>query len=208
MSRILFTADQHLFHKGAILLAKRPFDTIEKMNRHMIECWNAVVRPDDDVYHLGDISFGRAGETVGILKELYGTIYLIPGNHDRWLDDYDNELAGHLNFLPALTKLKFNHTSIWLSHYPLRCWEGSFKGAMHLYGHTHGTIETERLPRSMDIGVDSVGYYPLYIGDVWAKLDKEPAIPEEARIRDEEDAKLLTKDWKLWEKRWRADEQI
>ena len=202
MSRIFFTADQHFFHTKANLLANRPFDTLDKMNSHMIMCWNAVVRPDDAIYHLGDISFGKAGETIGILKGLNGTIYLIPGNHDRWLDHYDNELGSKLNFLPDLTKMNFNHTKIWLCHYPLRCWEGNFKGAMHLYGHTHGEMENQRLPRSTDIGVDAVGYYPLYIGDVWAKLDKEPIIPEEARIRGEEDAKILAESWKLWEKRW------
>lgn len=202
--KIFFASDHHFWHKGINKLAKRPFDDLALLNRHMISCWNAVVTPRDHVYHLGDLSFGELGETLGIVKGLNGFISLIPGNHDRWLDDLTNELEGKLEVLPPLWKVNYNHTRIWLCHYPLRCWEGSFHGAMHLYGHTHNQIEKDRLPRSMEVSVDAVGFYPLYIADVWAKLDKEPILPEEVRVtpRDEEQTERenAMAIWRTWQK--------
>lgn len=200
--RIFLTADQHWFHKRIFELAPRPFTDVETMGKSMIAEWNAVVGLRDTVHHLGDISFGDIGETLGIIGALNGNIKLIPGNHDRWLEDYNEELGEKLILMPQVYRLKFNKTKIWLSHFPLRAWDGSFRGAMSVYGHTHGEIESQRLPRSMDVGVDAIGFRPLYIGDVWARLDKEPIIPEEARIRGDEDAKLLAKSWKLWKKAW------
>ena len=172
------------------------------MDRKMIQAWNETVRPLDTVYHLGDISWGSADDACNIILQLNGWIKLIKGNHDRWLKDAPDEIftSGKIEMLSDIYKLKYNKTKIWLCHYPLRSWEGNFKGAMHLYGHTHGNIEPERLPRSMDVGVDSAGIYPLFIGDIWTRLNKDPIIPEEARIRDAADDEQLRKEiarWKL-----------
>lgn len=198
--KIFITSDSHFCHEGTVILKARQAKNAAEMDRKMIEAWNAVVRHNDTVYHLGDLSWNTAENTCNIIWQLAGNIYFIKGNHDRWLKYAPDELfiSGKLTLLPDIHRIKYNKTSIWLSHYPLRCWEGSFKGAMHLYGHAHGNIEPERLPRSMDVGVDAAGIYPLYIGDIWAKLDKEPMLPEEARIRDSKDNEQLRKELTRW----------
>ena len=193
------SADHHLGHAGIIGLAKRPFDDIDHMNEELIAAWNSVVRPADEVFHLGDLISERdIDKALVLLMRLNGTIYLIPGNHDRFLRDLDeeNRPSVKLELLPPLFRLNYNHTKIWLSHYPLRAWEGSFKGALHLYGHTHNTLEADRLPRSMDVGVDARGYYPLSVDEIWRKLSKEPIIPEEALVRGDKEALELSKTWK------------
>jgi calcineurin-like phosphoesterase family protein len=186
MSRIFLTADQHWNHAGIIRLANRKFDDINHLNEHMISEWNSVVRAGDDVYHLGDFT-RDLDDALALLLRLNGRISIIPGNHDRWIRDLeeDNRLSVDLTILPPLARLNFNHTQIWISHYPLRAWEGSFKGSMHVYGHTHNTLEADRLPRSMDIGVDAVGFRPLSIEAIWRRLDKDPILPEEQRIRND-----------------------
>jgi calcineurin-like phosphoesterase family protein len=186
LSKIWITADQHWNHAGIIRLANRKFDDINHLNEHMISEWNAVVRAGDDVYHLGDFT-RDLDDALALLLRLNGRISIIRGNHDRWIGDLeeDNRLSVDLTILPPLARLNFNHTKIWLSHYPLRAWEGSFKGSMHVYGHTHNTLEADRLPRSMDIGVDAVGFRPLSIEAIWRRLDKDPILPEEQRIRND-----------------------
>lgn len=52
------------------------------MNETMIERHNALVKPDDIVWHLGD--FAMDDRMVSpFLKRLNGTKILIPGNHDK-----------------------------------------------------------------------------------------------------------------------------
>ena len=180
------TADQHFSHMGIITLAARPFSSVNEMDEHMIEQWNAVVRRDDEVYHLGDIT-RDVSKLATILPRLNGNISIIPGNHDRWVKkmDEDNRLSIDLTILPLIVILNHNHTNMWLSHYPLRAWVGSFNGAMHCYGHVHGALNKERLPRSLDVGVDSIGYRPISIEAAWRRLAKDPILPEEERIRNE-----------------------
>jgi calcineurin-like phosphoesterase family protein len=57
MTNVYFTADQHFGHAGIIGLCKRPFRSVEEMDEAMIANWNAVVGPDDEVWHLGDFAY-------------------------------------------------------------------------------------------------------------------------------------------------------
>lgn len=78
---VFLTSDTHAGHVNVINFCKRPFATVAEMNQAMIDRWNSVVCPDDDVYHLGDFAFGPA-----VVREfaaaLNGRIHLCLGNHD------------------------------------------------------------------------------------------------------------------------------
>ena len=53
------------------------------MNEAVTAAHNAVVRPGDLVYVLGDLFVkGTAEQAMGIRKRLNGNIYAIEGNHD------------------------------------------------------------------------------------------------------------------------------
>lgn len=57
---------------------------MQEMNETMLERWNAVVRPEDDVYCLGDFAFqSRDYELEMLLAQLNGRIFYIKGNHDK-----------------------------------------------------------------------------------------------------------------------------
>jgi calcineurin-like phosphoesterase family protein len=180
------TSDQHWGHSNIIMLsAWRSFKDVDHMNEHMVEAWNKRVGPEDTVYHLGDI-FWHKDVALKILPRLNGNIKLILGNHDWWWDELGVfekiQVEKKIEIIPPRTRVNINKTKIWLDHYPLRCWEGSFNGAMHLYGHVHNTIDSERLPRSMDISVDAAGYEPWTLEEVWETLSKDKIMPEEQRI--------------------------
>lgn len=53
------------------------------MTAAMIAKWNAVVRSEDKVFHLGDFSFLNKERTQAIVSQLNGYKILILGNHDR-----------------------------------------------------------------------------------------------------------------------------
>ena len=81
---IFLESDSHYFHSKIIEYCNRPFKTAEKMNNTLIECHNSVVSKEDEVYHLGDFSFGNLDQTKQILKKLNGKHHLIIGNHDKF----------------------------------------------------------------------------------------------------------------------------
>ena len=47
-----FTSDHHFGHAGALGLYERPFASVAEMDRQMIDRWNSVIGPDDEVRHL------------------------------------------------------------------------------------------------------------------------------------------------------------
>ncbi len=184
--KTFITSDQHWGHANIIQLsAWRSFEDVNHMNEHMVLAWNKRVNQGDTVYHLGDI-FWHVDVARAILPRLNGKIKLIRGNHDWWLDEIvtrsEGDMWSKIEVIDPISRLNFNETKIWMCHYPFRVWEGSFRGAMMLYGHCHGTIEKDRLPRSMDMSVDVSGYEPWTAEEVWEHLSKDKIMPEELRI--------------------------
>lgn len=158
----LFTSDSHFGHQ--LMLKFRPFSTVEEMDEHLIEMWNAVVRPDDIVWHLGDFSCHDEARTKQIFNRLPGRKRLILGNHDVHGDGSVRKSLRGLAWDQPPThyaEVKIDGERIALHHYAMRTWSASVHGSWHLYGHSHG-----RLPaygRSRDCGVDcpDTGYGPM-----------------------------------------------
>ena len=81
---------------GIIALGKRPFPDRDSraMDEGLIGLWNARVRPDDDVWHLGDFAFGAKGARLrAIFERLNGNKRLVRGNHDSHAGDPPASLA-------------------------------------------------------------------------------------------------------------------
>jgi len=115
------------------------------MNEALIENWNSVVNPTDEVIYLGDFSLAfRPIET--ITPRLNGVKFLVPGNHD-FCHSY------HKRSRSAINQLK------WISRYQDNGWT-------ILPECTH-TIETDE--------IDSIkirfSHLP-YLGDIPTEFDK------------------------------------
>jgi calcineurin-like phosphoesterase family protein len=76
-----FTSDQHFGHKNILHHCARPFPDLDRMHAELIDRHNAVVAPEDDVWHLGDFSLDER-LVRGFLRRLHGTHRLVAGNHD------------------------------------------------------------------------------------------------------------------------------
>ena len=173
---IHFTSDTHFGHSSAA--HHRGFTgDVAAMNDALIHSWNHVVRPNDTVYHLGDLSFMRPEETAKIVRSLNGSIKLVPGNHDlhgnrknlrRLLEELDM-VAGYpqkLEVLERLYTLKTVHKDekvrLELCHFPMVVWDRGHYGVPHLHGHSHGNlIYPDPDNRMLDVGVDAVGFHPV-----------------------------------------------
>ena len=78
---VFFTADTHFGDHRTINIARRPFADTAAMDAALIERWNAVVGPQDVVWHLGDVA-RRPADVAGLLARLHGTKHLLRGNND------------------------------------------------------------------------------------------------------------------------------
>ncbi len=131
--KIFFTSDTHFGHANIIKYCNRPFESVNQMDEVLINNWNSVVRPDDEVYHLGDFSFADPKKYV---YRLNGKIHLIKGNHDYRRKDRLFLEAG-IVWVKDLFELKKVDPNIVLCHYAMRVWPKSHYGAWQLYGHSH-----------------------------------------------------------------------
>lgn len=180
--QVWFVGDTHFGHAGSIEHTARPFASVDEMDRLLIEAWNAVVRPGDTVIHLGDFEWGHTPQrTAEIFKALRGRKHLLVGNHDR----------ARVTDLPweSVQERLTVHTAgrrIVADHYPMRAWPGSFRGVLHVHGHTHGSLPGTS--QSCDVGVDVWGYAPVRVDDVIARMAATTEQPEERRrARDQEE---------------------
>lgn len=162
-SNIWFTSDTHFHHAAMIKHNLRPFTSVEEMNETLIENWNALVKPKDTVYHLGDVMVSKGPE---VLHRLNGYKYLVAGNHDKrnlnkpefkknfvWIKEY-HEL-----------KLYEERQKIVLFHFPILVWNQVHYKAWMLCGHSHGSCSQTRpeavYGRILDVGTDVHKFAPI-----------------------------------------------
>lgn len=155
--RKFYISDTHFNHTNILSMQPRPFESIEQHDEHLIMSWNAVVRADDVVYHLGDFAMGLNNPCLiqAIFARLNGRKYLVYGNHDVRRDGELHPTIAGLEWAArpeAIMFVKDEGQHVVLSHYAQRCWQGRTKGAWHFYGHAHGRLPSEG--RSRDVGVD------------------------------------------------------
>ncbi len=140
----------------------RGFADAQEMNAYMLERWNRKVRKNDEVVILGDLSWGKAQETNELLEKLNGRLYLIQGNHDRFLKNKEYNAARFVWIRPY-EEMKDNRRKVVLCHYPVMCYNGQYrtddKGdpkTYMLYGHVHDTFDQRLIERFQQITRDSV----------------------------------------------------
>jgi calcineurin-like phosphoesterase family protein len=164
--RTFVTSDQHFGHKNIIKYQDRPFNTVEEMDNHYIERWNAVVGPDDFVFHLGDFTLSREPNVVdNYFARLNGKIWLLRGSHDdpNWYynsnikffskSGYEVVRAGEVVTLELIGWDTNPHNKcVVLHHYAQRVWDRSHYDSYHFFGHSHGNLKG--IGYSMDVGAD------------------------------------------------------
>lgn len=140
-----YIADLHFGHKNALRFDERPFDTIGEHDEELIRRWNGVVKNDDKVYILGDISWTPPKPTVAVIDRLNGIKYLITGNHDKNLCRNQAFAERFAEITPYMEIHIAKGMGVVLSHYPIPCFNRHFSGWYHLYGHVHKSGEWQMM---------------------------------------------------------------
>lgn len=195
MNNIWFSSDFHYHHKNIVrgttswlndeskgqasVNRTRDFNTLEEHDETIVNNINQLVKENDILYCLGDWSFG-GHEQIKIFREQLNCkeIHLIFGNHDQHITSIDSEyrkLFASCEYYKELNlKIDCIKSGIYgkqtfvLSHYSMQVWNKSHKNSIHLFGHSHGTLQG--IGRSMDVGVDTNNLFPYHIDEILFKM--------------------------------------
>ena len=133
----------------------RPFSSTEEMDETMVANWNRVVRPQDYVYHLGDVAIKK--QYLSIVGRLNGHKRLIMGNHDNFdLKEYMKHFE-KVKAYQILDRFIFSHVPIHPGS--LSRWSGN------VHGHTHANVvnidDAVPDPRYLCVSVEHTDYTPV-----------------------------------------------
>lgn len=151
------TGCTHFGHAKIIRLANRPFTSVDEMDATLVENWNAVVKPTDTVFHLGDFAFRSSNDPADYAKKLHGKITFLQGNHDP------------ADWGPPYLSFKYRKRKVVLMHYPIEEWDGWWRGAIHLHCHTHKP-ELVSAERRFNVGVDATGFAPVNLDTLFDQV--------------------------------------
>ncbi len=165
MPNSFFISDTHFGHTGVCKFLRddgtklRPWDDPDEMDQAMIENWNKTVRPNDKVYHLGDVVINR--KSLKTLALLNGDKVLIKGNHDIF------KLNEYTEFFRDIRGYHVLNGMI-LSHIPIHE-ESIARFGVNIHGHLHynrvkknGEID----PRYFNVSVEQINYTPISIDEL------------------------------------------
>jgi len=162
-----FISDTHFNHKNIIAYENRPFNSVEEMNRVMVENWNKTVSKNDTVFFLGDLSFNQDKETLKVLlASLNGHKILIIGNHDR---KYTAEVWREIGFEEAYIYPIIYKDFFILSHNPL--YMNANMPYVNIHGHIHSNNNT--LSNYVNVSVEQINYTPISFEDIVKRFNNE-----------------------------------
>ena len=146
MSNIWFISDTHFCDEDIMRFEPILPDGVHTrtdLDEYIIERWNSVVRPEDVVYHLGDVGkFSSEEDAEQIIKRLNGDKYLIMGNHDYEIPRHVSTPVTLRNFweysgfLMAYTNRFFLDEYTILTHQPPQFPNAPY---LWLFGHVHAS---------------------------------------------------------------------
>lgn len=132
---VFFISDTHFGHEGINNFVHhdetplRPFASYHEADGIMCENWCKVVKPNDTVYHLGDVAFTK--HSLMVIGLLPGKKRLIRGNHDNY------HTGLYLKVFDEVYGTK-QREGFWLTHAPMHeacVMEDRVK--LNIHGHLH-----------------------------------------------------------------------
>lgn len=186
MPAVWLISDTHFGHEKTCTVFKRedgsplrPFSSAEEMDEFMIRAWNERVRPNDKVYHLGDVVINR--KFLHVLGRLNGDKVLIRGNHDIFkLEDYTRYFRDIRGYHVM--------NGMILSHVPVHL-ESLGRFGTNIHGHLHANrvrrareidaktgdvlYSKEIDPRYHCVCVEHTDFAPVLFEDVFKRITAE-----------------------------------
>ena len=167
MSNIFITSDTHFHHANIIRYCGRPFADADEMDEKLIENWNNIVKPQDKIYHLGDVYFHSKTKNTehSVLQRLNGIKVLIVGNHDDIKDPLLHKYFSQIYMWHHLKKhnMIFSHVPLHPLSIPLR------DETTNVHGHIHEK-QSPTDAKYFNICVEHTNYAPVALEDLKKRI--------------------------------------
>ncbi len=160
MPNIFLISDTHFGHSNILTFKQndgtnlRIFDSVEHMDETMVANWNSVVRPQDKIYHMGDVCINN--KHLPILNRLNGIKVLVKGNHD---------IAKLSQYALYFKDVRAYHVldKMIMSHIPVHPHsQGRYRANIH--GHLHSNnimLGDKKDPFYFNVSVEQINYTPI-----------------------------------------------
>ena len=177
---IYLTSDWHFGHDREFIWKARGYSSVEEMNEDQIDKINSLIKPEDNLYILGDLMLGDIDKGMECVKRIKGNLHIILGNHDTPTRAklYD----GPTTVLGFADRIDYNEYHFYISHYPtltsnLDGGPSLKKRILNLFGHTHSKEKFyQDNPTMYNVALDAHNNTPVSIDqiieDIKAKRDE------------------------------------
>lgn len=168
MANLFIISDTHFSHRNILTFkinedSKKPlrsFNSIEEMDEKIVENWNKTIKPQDHVYHLGDVAMKR--QHLGIIRRLNGHKRLVMGNHDIFtVEEYLAVGFEKVMGMRVLSGCIFTHVPIHPES--LGRFRFNIHGHLHakkvMYEKTYNKLQPD--PRYKCVCVEQINYTPV-----------------------------------------------
>jgi calcineurin-like phosphoesterase family protein len=172
MPAVWLVSDTHFGHAGVCRFLRddgsklRPWDDPAEMDEEMIKRWNDRVRPNDKVYHLGDVVINR--KALSTLTRLNGDKVLIRGNHDIFRDEEYRQYFRELRAYHVMNGMI-------LSHIPIHP-ESLGRFGTNIHGHLHANrVKIDKVidTRYHCVCVEQTDFAPILFEEVIKRIEAE-----------------------------------
>jgi calcineurin-like phosphoesterase family protein len=170
--KIWFVGDTHFGHDQPFIWESRGFASVQEHDTKIIENWNSIIAPDDEVYHLGDVMLGDNEHGLECLKKLNGHIHIIRGNHDSEARIALYKTCTNVVEVCDAKQLKLGKHHFYCCHYPAITanFDDDKPWAQHLinlFGHTHQQTKFYNdNPYMYCVGLDAHNNYPVKLEQI------------------------------------------
>ena len=160
MVDIWVSSDPHYGHTNIIKYCNRPFRDAFHMNEVMVERHNAVVRPQDHWYCLGDVAVSQ--QTLNyVMPRLNGHKRLVLGNHDNHAP-----MANYAQYFKKIMLWR-RFDELILTHVPLMQQSFPGKAKVNCHGHIH---DNDSPPGPyINVCVEKTNYAPVNLDELIAR---------------------------------------
>lgn len=159
--KVWLISDTHFGHENiykfvsfdGVQRVRSTFNSAKEGDEYMFDRWNDLVRPEDHVYHLGDVAMNMA-PYVHRIRSLPGHKRLILGNHDK----DPMKIYADAGFEKIMSVRMWDRKVVILTHMPMHP-DGLSKSKANIHGHIHE--RTLRDPRYINVSVEQTKYEPV-----------------------------------------------